>query len=297
MLLQQIINGLLVGSVYALFSLGLTLIFGVMGVLNLAHAAVFMWGALTAYYGVTQLDMPLALAFMSAMIVGGLLSVGLELLVYRPLRNRNADQFAALFASIGANLVLMSIAQQLTSSRITSFPFGTFPVQIYKVFGLRLSLMQISIAVFTAVMVGFLIWYIYVSKFGKQVRAVAVDEKTASLLGVNPGLTYKITFFLAGAFAGAGGAIIGLAFNSVHYMMGEPMLLRAFVVIILGGLGSVKGALVAALGIGVLQTLTTTYVSSQLSDVIIFSLLFVMLLIYPTGLFQGLRQPTRVTRQ
>jgi branched-chain amino acid transport system permease protein len=296
-LIQQIVNGLLVGSVYALFALGLTLIFGVMGILNLAHAAIFMWGALIAFYGVTQFGMPLALAFLIAMIAGGLLSVALDFLVYRPLRKRNADQFAALFASIGANLVLMSIGQQLTNSRITSFPFGTFPVQFFEIFGLRLSLMQISMAAITALMVSLLVWYIYVSKFGKQVRAVAIDEKTASLLGVNPNLTYLATFFLAGVLAGAGGAIIGLAFNSVHFMMGEPMLLRAFVIVILGGLGSVKGAVVAAIGIGVVQALTTTYVSSQLSDVIIFSLLFVMLLIYPTGLFMGLRQPSRVSRQ
>lgn len=296
MLVQQLLNGLIVGSVYALFALGFTLVFGVMNILNLAHGAVFMWGAMVGLYAVTAGGLPIPAAFVLGTIAAGILSVLVDFLVFRPMRARNSDEFGALIASLGANLVLISLAQQLTNSRILSFPFGTFPIIIFKFAGLRISLLQITMVASLAVLVGALLYYLFVTPFGRQVRAVAVNERTAVLLGVNPMAVYVRTFFIAGALAGAAGVIIGLAFNSVQFLMGEPMMLRAFVVIILGGMGSIRGAIVAGLLLGIVQTMVVTYVSSQLSDAIIFGLLFVALLVRPTGLFRGFRQPARVAR-
>jgi len=158
-------------------------------------------------------------------------------------------------------------------------------------------LLQITIVTSVAIIVAALFVYIFYTGFGRQIRAVAVNERTASLLGVNPTAVYFQTFFISGALAGGAGVLIGIAFNSVHFLMGEPYMLRAFVVIVLGGLGSIGGAVIAGLLLGLIQTMTIAYLSSELSDAIIFSLLFVILLVRPTGFFGTLRRERRVARE
>jgi branched-chain amino acid transport system permease protein len=297
MIAQQVLNGLVVGSVYALFALGFTLIFGVHHILNMAHGAVFMWGAFVGLFAVTRLDLPFPLAFLVAIVLAGLLSVALDWVAFRPLRKRGAPEFSAIVSSIGAGLILMNIAQRLSETRVLRYPFGTLPVEIYMLFGLRVTLIQAVIVGSALVIVSALLGYLFYTRFGRQIRAVAVNERTATLLGVNPDFVYFQTFFISGALAGAAGVLIGIAFNAVHFLMGEPYMLRAFVVIVLGGLGSIMGALVAGLLLGLVQTLTIAYVSSGLSDAIIFSILFVTLLLRPTGFFGTLRKERRVARE
>jgi branched-chain amino acid transport system permease protein len=297
MIAQQLVNALVVGSVYALFALGFTLIFGVHHILNLAHGAVFMWGAFVGLYAVTLLELPFPLALLCAAVAAGLLSVALDWVAFRPLRRRGAPEFSAIISSIGAGLILMNIAQRVSQTRVMRYPFGTFPIEIYTVAGLRVSLLQLTIVGSVAVIVAALFAYMFYTGFGRQIRAVAVNERTASLLGVNPTAVYFQTFFISGALAGAAGVLIGIAFNSVHFLMGEPYMLRAFVVIVLGGLGSIGGAVIAGLLLGLIQTMTIAYLSSELSDAIIFSLLFVILLVRPTGFFGTLRRERRVARE
>jgi len=297
MLAQQLLNALVVGSVYALFALGFTLIFGVHHILNLAHGAVFMWGAFVGLYAVTELHLPFLVAFLGASFIAGLLSVALDWLAFRPLRRRAAPEFSAIVSSIGAGYVLMSIAQRVSDTKVMRYPFGSFPIEIYSVLGLRVTLLQLVIVGSVVVTVAGLVAYIFHTSFGRQIRAVAINERTASLLGVNPAGVYFQTFFISGALAGAAGVLIGIAFNSVHFLMGEPYMLRAFVVIVLGGLGSILGAVVGGLLLGVIQTMTIAYVSTNLSDAVIFSLLFLILLIRPTGMFGTLRRETRVARE
>jgi len=167
---------------------------------------------------------------------------------------------------------------------VLRFPFDTFPIVIYEFFGLRVSALQLFMAACAVALVLLLTLYLYRTQFGRQVRAVAGNERAAKLLGINPNLVYFQTFFLSGALAGAAGVLVGLAFNSIHFMMGEPWLLRGFVVIILGGLGSIPGAMLAGLLFGMIQTMTIAYFPSGLTDAIIFSLLFLLLLIRPHGL-------------
>lgn len=294
MLGQQLLNGVVVGAVYALFSLGLTLVFGMHRILNLAHGGVFMWGALGGYLLVADAGLGLAPAFVLAVVGGAILSVLLDFLVFRPLRRRRGDEFGTIIASVGANLILMDVAQQVTNAQTLRFPFGIFPIHFYHLIGLRISLQQIVIVAAVAVLAAALLAYLFRTNLGTDARAVALDEDTAMLLGVNPGAVYLGTFAIAGALAGAAGVILGIAFNSVSYVMGEPVMLQAFVVIVLGGLGSVVGALFAGVLLGVLQTLTTVYISSELSDAIVFGLLFVVLLVRPSGLFSGLHTEHRV---
>src|SRR5262245_56253536 len=176
MIAQQILNGIVVGAVYALFSLGLTLVFGMYRILNLAHGAVFMWGAFIGYFAVTLLGWPLWLSFIAALIGAGFVSVALELSVFRPLRRRKGDEFGTIVASIGANLILMQLAQQATNAQTLRFPFGTFPVVFYSFLGLRISLQQIVILVAVAVIVVALLAFLFRTNLGSEARAVAVDE-------------------------------------------------------------------------------------------------------------------------
>lgn len=287
MIAQQLVNGLVVGAVYALFALGFTLVYGVQKILNLAHGGVFMWGAMTGYLVVTRAGLPLWSALVIAMAAAGLLGIVLEIVAFRPLRRRKGDDLSTLVASIGANLILVNLAQQVSNSQIESFPFGTFPIVIYHVAGLIISLQTIVILGCVSVLVGMLGWYLFRTRFGAQARAVAVNERTATFLGISPQSVFVQTFFIAGSMAGAAGVILGVAFNSVSYDMGEPMMLRAFVIIVLGGFGSVSGAIVASLILGVVQALSVALLSSALSDAIMFGVLILLLLVKPTGLFAG----------
>jgi branched-chain amino acid transport system permease protein len=281
---QQLLNGLISGSVYALFALGFTLIFGTHKILNLAHAGVFMAGAFIGYYAVVG-GIPFWLATLLAMLGAGILSYVIDIFAFRRLRARKQIEFAAIISSIGANLILVSVAQRLSDTKVLSFPFGTFPTQFFRVVGLRVSSLQIMIIVLVLILLALLLSYLFKTTFGRQVRAVAGNERAALLLGVNPDAIYFQTFFISGAMAGVAGVLIGLLFNSIHFLMGDPYLLRGFVIVILGGLGSIPGAVVAGLLLGVLQTLATAYLPSGLTDAIIYSLLFIGLLVKPNGLF------------
>ena len=285
MIAQQLLNGLIVGGVYALFAVGFTLVFGIHQVLNLAHGAVFMSGAFVALYAVLG-GWPLWSGFLLAMLAGGLLSVLIEFGAFRKLRKSGLAEleFGAIITSIGASLAIMAIAQKISNTQIMRFPFDTMPVVIYEFLGLRVSALQLVMAGCAAMLVVGLTAYLYRTAFGRQVRAVADNERAATLVGVNPNFVYFQTFFMSGALAGAAGVLVGLAFNSIHFVMGEPYLLRGFVVVILGGLGSIPGALLAGLLLGMMQTLTVAYLPSGLTDTIIFSLLFLILLIRPHGL-------------
>ena len=293
MLMQQILNGIVVGSVYGLFALGFTLLFGVNHVMNMAHGSVFMWGAFAGLYAVTALEVPIAVALLIGMLAGGLISVALDIFAFRPLRRRGAPEFSAIVSSIGADLILLALAQKISNTAVMRFPFDAFPVIVFTVFGLRVQLLQLVIIALVVLMVFGLVFYLYRTSFGQRIRAVAHSEQTSRLLGINPGPVNMQVFFISGALAGMAGVLIGLVFNSVHFAMGEPLLLRAFVIIILGGLGSIPGALIAGLAIGIVQTLSVAYISSGVSEAIVFLALFVVIVVRPTGLFG---QPTAAMR-
>lgn len=282
--MQQLLNGLVIGSVYALFSLGFTIVFGLHRLLNLAHGAVFMCGALVGVYA-TLAGAPLYLGCLAAVLAGGLFGVLLELAVFRPLRHRHGTEFSGIVASIGAALILMSLAQQVTDTQVMRYPVDTFPIVIYRAWGLRLSLLQVVMLASVALLLGALFYVIYRTSFGRTLRTVAANHRTAQLLGINPDRIYLQTFFISGALAGGAGVMVGVAFNSVHFLMGESYLLRALVIVVLGGLGSIPGAVVAGLLIGVVQAMIISTPFAGLSDAIIFGLLFITLLVRPNGLF------------
>lgn len=284
MLAQQLLNGLVVGGVYALFALGFTLVFGIHHLMNLAHGAVFMTGAFVALYSVLG-GLPLWLGFVLAVLACGVLSVLIEITAFRRLRKSGEAEFGAIVSTLGADLIITTFAQKTSGSDTLRFPFETFPVQIFHVIGLRMTLLQLFMALCALALMLVLTYYLYGTTLGTRIRSVSGNQRAAVLCGVNPNIVYYQTFFLSGALAGAAGVLIGLAFNSIHFTMGEPFLLRGFVVIVLGGMGSIPGAMVAGLLLGMIQTLTAAYLPAGLTDAIIFSLLFLMLLVRPYGLF------------
>lgn len=294
--MQQVINGIVVGSVYGLFALGFTLLFGINHIMNMAHGSVFMWGAFAGLYAVIALDAPIYVALLAGMLAGGLISVVLDFVAFRPLRRRNSPEFSAIVSSIGADLVLLAIAQKVSNTAILRFPFDAFPVVIFTVLGLRIQLLQLVIIGLVVVMVFSLVWYLYRTGSGQRIRAVAYSEQTSRLLGINPGPVNMQVFFISGALAGMAGVLIGLVFNSVHFTMGEPLLLRAFVIIIIGGLGSIPGALIAGMLIGIVQTLSVAYIGSGVAEAIVFLSLFIVIVLRPTGLFGQTTAAMRVQR-
>jgi branched-chain amino acid transport system permease protein len=297
MLGQQLVNGIVMGGVYALFALGFTIIFGIHRILNLAHGAVFMVGAFIALYTV-RAGWHILPAMLLGMIGAGLLSVFIEMTAFRPLRKLKLldAEFGAMITSIGASLVIMAIAQYISATQVMRFPFGTIESGRFQGFGLRLTYLQLSILVCVGILLLGLMYYLYKTNYGRQVRALSSNPKAAQLLGVNPNFIFFQTFFASGMLAGAAGVMIGLSFNSIHFGMGEPYLLRAFVAIVLGGLGSIPGALVGSLALGITQALSQGYFTPQLSDLIIYGLLFVALVLRPNGIF-GKHEAEGITRR
>ena len=296
MIAQQLLNGLVLGGVYALFALGFTLIFGIHRIMNMAHGAVFMTGAFMGLYTV-RAGMPLWVALPVAMVGAGLVSILIETIAFKPLRKLAlADaELASIISSIGAGLMVLSVGQYVSKTETMRFPFGTVSVQAIEVLGLRVTMLQLLMLGVAVVGVGLLAFYLYRTAQGRQIRAVAGNYRAAQLLGVNPDAIFYQTFFLSGALAGAAGVMVGLAFNAVQFLMGEPFLLKAFVAIIIGGLGSVPGALIGGLLLGLLQSMSAAYLPSLLVDAVIFLLLFVILMIRPDGLFAQtvLESPTK----
>ena len=296
MIAQQVLNGLVLGGVYALFALGFTLIFGIHRIMNMAHGAVFMAGAFIGLYTV-RVGLPIWAALPVAMVGAGLVSIIVEVIAFKPLRKLAlADaELASVISSIGAGLIILSIGQYVSKTETMRFPFGTVSADAIVVLGLRVTMLQLLMLGVAIAMVALLAYYLYRTAQGRQIRAIAGNYRAAQLLGVNPNAIFYQTFFVSGALAGAAGVMVGLAFNAVQFLMGEPFLLKAFVAIILGGLGSVPGALVGGLVLGLLQSLSAAYLPALLVDAVIFLLLFVILMVRPDGLFvQGTTEsPTK----
>lgn len=243
-----------------------------------------MAGAFFGLYGVLA-GLPLWVVFPLAMLGSGLLAVLIELTAFRALRKRGETEFGPIVSSIGVGLIITSIAQYISDTNVMRFPFGTVPTTSYELAGLQFSLLQVIISISATLLIGLLTYIVYHTNEGRKIRAVASNERAASLCGINPGRVFFQTFFMSGSLAGAAGILVGLSFNSVHFLMGDGFMLRGFAVIVLGGLGSIPGALGAGMLLGIVQTLCIAYFSNGISDAIVFTLLFLVLVLRPGGLF------------
>jgi len=288
---QQIINGLFLGSIYALFALGYTLVFGVLDILNLAHAAVFMLASFFALALSTQLHLPIAGALPLTMVLAGLLGLLLERVAFRPLRGRADSNIAGLISSLAMATVFEAIALEVWGPNIRRFPEGTLPaatvsfrIEIPLVGG-SVSLLQLAVISVAMVLVLGLTFLVRRSRLGREVRAVAESPRAAQVLGVNVDRTIAASFFISSALGGAAGILYGLSYNAISPDMGGSVELKGLAVIIVGGMGSMPGAVVAGFALGLIEVFVVAHLGASFRDAVSFAALFLVVVLRPRGLF------------
>jgi branched-chain amino acid transport system permease protein len=292
MLTQQLINGLTLGSTYALVALGYTLIFGVLEIINMAHGAIFMFGAFVGLMTIVHYEGSFLLAICFAVLSTMILGLLLEWFALRPLRGKKGvSHLASLISTIGVAIVLENLAHKIFGPETQPFPIP-FTNTIYEIGSIRISFVQLIIfAIAVAVMIALQIW-LSKTKYGKALRATAENMETASLLGVNTKRIVIMTVLLASALGGLAGVLVGMGFNAVAPTMGISMGLKGLAIIILGGMGSVPGAMAGGLILGVTEVLAVAYGDSAYRDAVAFGMIILVLLLRPQGIF-GSGQPVR----
>jgi branched-chain amino acid transport system permease protein len=281
---QQIVNGLFLGSIYALFALGYTLVFGVLDILNLAHQAVFMICAYAALVLVVHLHMPIFAALPVAVLAGGLLGMVVDRVAFRPLRGRSDSNIAGLISSIALATILEAAVLQFFGPDVERFPFGTVPTRSLQIGGAVVSELQIVIIAIAIAMLLGLTWLLRRTRLGRRIRAVAESPKAARVLGVDVDRIISASFFVSSALGAAAGVLFGLAFNNVAPDMGRSVELKGLAVIVLGGMGSMPGAALAGVALGLLEVFTVAWVGSSYRDAVAFGVLFLVLVLRPRGL-------------
>jgi branched-chain amino acid transport system permease protein len=282
---QAVVDGIRLGFVYALIALGYTMVYGIIRLINFAHGDVFMVGAFSSYYAITQHGWGFIPAIILAMVVGTLLNIVIERVAYKPLRN--APRIAALITAIGVSFFL----QYFTALRwVFSADFITyrrpFEVVVWNVGGVLISNITVIISVTTIALVLVLQYIVKNTKIGKAMRATALDKPTSRLMGINVDAIISLTFAFGAALAGAGGVLYAIAFPQIWTFMGLMPGLKAFVAAVLGGIGNIAGAFVGSLLMGSIDVLVVSFVpaGSRLRDLFAFLVLIAVFLVKPTGL-------------
>ena len=295
--LQQIINGLVQGSVYALVALGYTMVYGIMGLINFAHGEVVMIGTMvciTVAGGLIKAGLPVALAgFLglgSSILVCMALGWGLERVAYRPLRN--APRLTPLITAIGMSIVLQNLAMMIWGRNYLTFP-ALLPKVDYEFAGANFTLIQLTIVIVSAATMAGLLLLVYRTKLGMAMRATAQNAAVASLMGVNSNRVIAAAFVIGSALAALAGVMVGSYYEIAHYQMGFMLGLKAFTAAVLGGIGNLAGAMaggillgiIEALGAGYIGDLTNGFLGSHYQDIFAFIVLIVVLMFKPSGLF------------
>ncbi|MBU7586724.1 MAG: branched-chain amino acid ABC transporter permease [Nostoc sp. TH1S01] len=301
--LQQLLNGLSIGSVYAIFALGYTLVYSILGIINLAHGAIFTLGAYFTYalmggtFGfnglLANLTLPVQLPFAISLIIGsslaGLVGVAMERVAFLPLRRQGSDPLLTVVSSLGVAVVIVNLIQYLVGAESYTYPantFGNLPPAIN--FGtvekpIPIRSVQILIFVVSMVIVAILTYFINRTKYGKAMQAIAEDATTASLLGINSDRFIVLTFFISSFLAGLAGTLVASSVSIAGPYFGIAFGLRGLAVIVLGGLGSIPGAVLGGLLIGLVEAFVPAEYSGY-KDAVAFVILFIMLLVRPQGL-------------
>lgn len=281
-LMQQLINGLSLGSIYALLALGYTMVYGVIKLINFAHGDIYMLGAFWGYYVLRYWHVNFWVALLSAMVVSAFAGMLIEFLAYRPLRH--SPRITALITAIGVSYLLENGMSYLYGASPRNFP-QVIKQENFHIAGLTVSNIQLLILVVAIVLMVALQLIIKKTKMGKAMRAVAVDPDAAQLMGINPNHVISFTFALGSALAGAAGVLIGLYYNTIDPLMGMTPGIKAFVAAVVGGIGSIPGASVGGFLIGILETATQAVGFSAYKDAAVYVVLIVILLVLPSGIF------------
>jgi branched-chain amino acid transport system permease protein len=287
---QQIINGLTLGSIYALLALGYTMVYGVLLMINFAHSEIFMVGAYIGFFALAFLPaiLPpsiavyLVIAVVIALAGTGALAVVVERFAYRPLRH--APRLAPLISAIGVSIFLQNFVMLTAGSESLSYP-ETVAVSQMEFAGIRINSLQILIFGLSIALMVILHLFVTRTRTGKAMRAVAQNHIVSQLMGINTNTIIAITFLIGGGLGGVAGVLNGLYYGSIKYNMGFLPGIKAFTAAVLGGIGNIKGAMYGGFILGVLESLSAGYISSEYKDVIAFVVLILVLLFRPTGLF------------
>ena len=279
--LQQLVNGLSLGSIYALIALGYTMVYGIIKLINFAHGDIYMLGAYCAFLITTYCGLGFIPALLISMIFCGVVGVLIERIAYKPLRH--ATRITALITAIGVSYVLEYAPQYIMGSEVRTYPklltsasFHLGPVTI--------TMQQVYIFVITVVLMVVLQFIVQKTKMGRAMRAVSVDEDAARLMGIDVDKTISFTFLLGSALAGVAVVLVVIYYNSINPLMGMTPGLKAFIAAVVGGIGSIPGAMIGGLFIGIAETMVTAYGSSLYKDAIVYIILILILILKPAGL-------------
>lgn len=289
MVLQQLINAVVFGSVLTLFSLGLSLAWGTLDVLNLAHGSLFVFAGFLAFELTSHTQIPFALVLVISMIGAGLASTAMEVLAFRYVRSRfrvkRQAELSFLVASIGASTIIETVVSNKTNSTPFAPASSSFHVHSYHVGPARITNMQIIIVVVAVIVAIALDLWVRRSRQGRAVRAVAYDGVTSSLLGVNVNLVAAATMFVAGLLAGLAGVLLAVNISGEDVGVGQDYMLTAFSILIVGGVGSIRGAVTSAYLIAAAETAVVAWGPANWRDGVAFALILLILLVRPQGLF------------
>jgi branched-chain amino acid transport system permease protein len=287
---QQLFNALSLGCVYALFALGFTLVFGVLGVVNLSHGAVFMVGAYAALQVIVRWQFPLWAALLCGAAFSGLVGLLIDVLVLRPLRQRNVPHLIPMIATIGLGIAINSLAQGVFGAENQRFPAEVLPQESLVIAGLHVTELELGIILLSFALMTILLVALKKTQLGRALRAISESPKAARLLGIHVDGLFMVTSFVAAAMGGLAGVLIGLYSNALFPLMGQPVMHKGIAVIILGGMGDIRGAMLAGLFLGFAEVLSVAYIGSSMRDAVAFGLLFAVLLVRPRGLFGSIKE-------
>lgn len=283
--MQQTINGLFLGSIYALFALGYTLVFGVLDILNLAHAAVFMLASFVALALVTAAGLHILVAMPLAVVCAGIIGLVLERVAFRPLRGRSDSNISGLISSLAMATFFEAVALEVWGPNVERFPFGTIPAgRPISFLGAEISRLQLTTVGVAVLFFLALTWLVQRTRLGREVRAVAESPRAARVLGVDVDRAIAASFFISSALGGAAGVLYGLAYNAIAPDMGRSVELKGLAVIILGGMGSMPGAVIAGFALGLSEVFVVAHLGASYRDAVSFAGLFLILVLRPRGL-------------
>ncbi len=281
--LQQIFNSISIGSIYALIALGYTMVYGIIRLINFAHASVYMLGAYIGYFAMTYFGLGFVPSILLAMLICMIVGVLIEKIAYKPLRN--AARIAVLITAIGVSMFIEYGMMFLVKANVRSYPpMSGFLAKSFSVGAMTITAQQILILAVTIILMVVLQIVVKTTRTGKAMRAVSQDREAAELMGIDVNSTISFTFAVGSALAGAAGVLVGVYYNSINPLMGMLPGLKAFVAAVFGGIGLIPGAVLGGYFIGAVEVFVAGYGNSMYRDAVVFAILILVLILKPAGL-------------